>query len=306
MKRIAAVGWMMGLGWVSWAEAGLGVALSSERSHFLLYEAALFDVELTNQGLRPVELVNRDDGKQGWLSFSILRPNNVRVRTDIPFEPPDRVLQPGETARLRVNITPHYAIRETGEYRIQAVVRQPGQLPLMTAPLTFTVGRGERFWTMDRRMPDDSVRTYSLIRFLQDKSLSPHLYLQIEDAGNNLVFTTANLGPIVARETPKTLFDARGGFHLSWSNAPKTYRYVACDPDGRILRQDQRVEGATFPALRMTQAGEVEFVGGAVPGAQPERARLSQVQAGAGGTAEGPTPEPATGAGPMPGGPRPR
>lgn len=260
------------------AQGALRVVLSSERAHFLLYEAAIFNVELTNEGRQPVELSNRDDGKAGWLSFSILRPNNVRVRPDIPFEPPDRILQPGETAILRVNVTPHYAVRETGEYRIQAVVRQEGQLPIMTAPLTFTVGRGERIWSMDRRMPDESVRTFSLIRFLKDQSMKPHLYLQIEDERNNLVFTTMDLGPIVAREIPKTMFDAEGGFHLSWSSALKTYRYVACDADGRILKRDERMQGATFPGMRLTESGKVEFVGGAVEQAETGRARLSQVQ----------------------------
>lgn len=270
------------------AQGALRVALSSERAHFLLYEAAVFDVELTNEGRQPVELSNQEGATSGWLSFTILRPNNVRVRPDIPFEPPDRILQPGETANLRVNITPHYAIRETGEYRIQAVVRQQGQIPIMTAPLTFTVGRGERIWSVDRRMPDDSVRTFSLIRFLKDQTMNPHLYLQIEDERNNLVFTTTDLGSIVAREVPKTMFDAEGGFHLSWSSAPKTYRYVACDADGRILKRDQRMEGATFPGLRLTETGKVEFVGGAVEPAETGRARLSQVQGmeTSGGTTE--------------------
>lgn len=276
--------WLVALAvWVSWANLGraaLRVALSADRSHFLLYESAFFDLELTNEGNRPIELANSDDGRQTWLSFSILRPNNVRVRPDIPFEPPDRVLQPGDTANLRVNITPHYAIRETGEYRIQAVIRQPGQLALMTSPLTFTVGRGERFWSQNRRMPDESVRTYSLIRFLQDNSMSPHLYLQIEDERQNLVFTTVDLGPIVAREQPRTMFDARGRFHLTWSNTAKTYRYLACDPDGRILRRDERTEGATYPGLRLTQQGEVEFVGGASLRGGEERQRLSQGQMG--------------------------
>lgn len=266
-----------GLFFSSGATAQLRVAVSAERSHFLLFEPANFDLQLTNETAEPMELFNSVDGKSTWLAFNILRPNNTRVRPDIPFEPADRVIQPGETVGLRINITPYYAIRETGEYRIQVVIRQPGQLPVMTRPLTFTVGRGERFWSENRLMPDGSTRTYSLIRFLYEQSLNPNLYLQVEDEGNNVVYATIRLGPIVAREVPKTIFAPDGSFHVLWSTAPKTYVYTATDDRGKVLRQVERMSGVSVPDLAMGPAGTVSLVGGASR-QESERAKLSQSQ----------------------------
>jgi hypothetical protein len=238
--------------------AQVKVKLSTNRQNFLLFEPANFTVTVTNESSNPIDFQNRES--QTWLTFVIIRENNARVRSDISFSPQNRLLQSGESMSLQVNITPYYLIRETGQYKIHAVVRVPGSDPVMTENLVFNIGRGETVWTKTRTL-NDKQRVYTLVRFLDTDTAK--LYLRVEEPEENIVYSTSELGPMLASTAPSVLFDAGGDIHVLHILAAKSYRYTVADGLGKVTQQTDRYSSASVPQIVARDGGTVDLIGGA-------------------------------------------
>lgn len=257
------------------AQAQVKLALASERSTYLLYEAAPFIVQITNESAEPLDFSTDPKSERSWLSFIILRVDGSKIRGEAEFTAKERSLQPGESMNIRVNITPYYSLRETGQYTIQAVVRPDGMSSFITSKLTFNVSKGEVIWQRDR-MVDGKRTTYSLIQFLEDET---NCYVRVEEPEENLVLSTVRTGSLLANSVPTVIFDENGSMNILQSLAARTYRYTRVSEAGKIEFQEDRLAGSTIPTLAGQPNGAVEFVGG-VSQKDVKRANLSDTQGG--------------------------
>lgn len=257
--------------------AQIRVVLAVERSTHLLYEPMEVAVQITNTTDEPLVL-NTRPGERPWLSFIVKGADGNSVRTEQTLELEPLAIPPGEAKLLSVDLTPLYAIRTTGPYRVQASVQVPGRTAVLTDPLVLTVGAGDTLWTKSYSEAG-TQRVVSLIRFMDRREVT--LYLRVEEPRENLVYSTTRLGPVVAFTQPQVLFDKGKGIHILQPVSPKTYRYTRADKEGRVLEQVDREAAATQPTLAEKPGGEVALVGGmAPPTIETRRPKLSAAQQG--------------------------
>ena len=264
------------------ATAQLQVSAQTQRSNYLLYERVDVLVTITNLGGMDLELSN--DGGHPWLSFMVQGQQFGRSYLPVHSERQGSfaavTLKAGEAKTLRVNITPLYAFREEGNYRVAAVVNLPGAGEMVSDLVPFNIERGH-ILTSQVHAVENSERTYSLVRFSPTSDLTK-LYLRVEDPADNLVYTNLALGELVASTDPTVMFDPLGNIHVLQPTALGTYLYSRADPDGKVL--DQRVFKVTKlgvrPRLLKTQDGNVVVMGGTVQDPSAVTEKLSETQHG--------------------------
>jgi hypothetical protein len=176
----------------STTQAQIQITAKMTRSLYLLYEPVRVEVSITN--VAGYDLLFDSDEERPWLSFIILRPDNSSVRPDQDYDFPSAEIKAGQMRSFSINITPLYAFRDTGSYRMKAVVTVAGK-QFITDPIEFSVANGHTVWK-ETRPVEGSDRTYSLIRFNYNME-STGLYLRVEDEKENLVYVTHPIGEIV-------------------------------------------------------------------------------------------------------------
>lgn len=242
------------------AKAQVEIHLSSKRQNFLLCEPIVLDIDVRNASRQNVVLENGANHSAPWLSFLISRADGNLVAPDISFAPPLKTLVEGETFHLPVNITPLYRIRDTGQYRIQAVVRLNEKNSIVTEPLVINVGVGNVIWKQTQKIGDGD-RLFSLVCFAE-KEIT-RIYLRIEEPQNNVTYGAVPLGDFnnsLNMVTP--LFDARNHIHVLHPNTARTYIYTILDPVGKIL---DRQECDSSSRLKQNEQGEVSLIKSTIP-----------------------------------------
>jgi len=256
------------------AQAQLRIGLASERVSYLLYEP--IPVRLTIENLAGFDLLFQDSAEKPWLTFFITRSDHSLVLPDQKVPGKDLKLAAGETVSLNVDITPLYRMRETGSYKVQAVIDIAGREYLST-PIQFTLENGQRIWS-ETRAVEGSPRTYSLIRFAPNMQ-GTNLYLRVEDETQNLVYANALLGEIVDAGIPQVFFDNSGDLHILQLNGNAIYRYNRAGPEGQILSKSVYDSVAmSQPQLVRQGDGGVLVVGGRQENDSTRRERLSDSQ----------------------------
>jgi hypothetical protein len=255
------------------AKGQIQITLKMKRTLYLLYEAVPVEVSVTN--LAGYDLLLEGDETRPWLSFIILRPDNSSIRPDQSYDLPPVELKPGQTRSFTVNITPLYAFRDTGSYRVKAVVSVAGK-EFVTAPIEFSVANGHTVWK-ETRPVEGSDRIYSLVRFNYNME-STGLYLRVEDEKENLVYVTHPIGEIVTYTAPRTAFDNEGRLHILHVIGTGQHRYTVASPSGAILnREEYESLGEISPALIPQPDGTITLFG-VKPRPLDQRERLSETQ----------------------------
>ena len=95
------------------AAAQIQVSAQTERSDFMLYERVDLIVTITNLGESDLELSNNEG--RPWLSFILAKKDGLPVRPERSSNFAGLTLKTGERKTLRVNLTPLFSFRETGE-----------------------------------------------------------------------------------------------------------------------------------------------------------------------------------------------
>lgn len=250
------------------------LGLEQDRSSYLLYEPLVLHLTLQNDA--GFDLVFRDSPGHPWLTFLILRADHSAVNADRQIPGKELSLPDGKGVTLDVDITPLYAMRETGPYKIQAVVDVGGR-QFLSAPISVTLVNGKRIWS-ETHSVDGSPRTYSLVRFSPSMK-GTNLYLRVEDATQNLVYANNLLGEIIDVQMPQVLFDNDGQIHILHLAGSGSYRYTRASADGAILSQSVfNAVDSGAPSLARSDDGGVLVTGGRQENQENRRERLSEVQ----------------------------
>jgi hypothetical protein len=257
-------------------QAQLRVTLAAERSTFLLYEPMVVTVQIANTSGERI-LLNSGAQDRPWMSFLVRSVDGRKARTEQPLTLEPLSLEPGQSRLLSVDLTPVYAVRETGQYTVQASIQPPGRQAYLTDALVLSVGKGDTIWSK-YYVDGGSKRVVSLIRFMHLRDVS--LYLRVEEPQENLVYSTTRLGKLISFTSPQVELDGNRGIHIVHPVGARLYRYTRANAEGAILSQEDRESGATQPALAVRPGGVVQFVGGIEQKQRTERPRLSELQQG--------------------------
>lgn len=257
------------------ARAEVRVSIECERVNYLLYAPVVVRVIIQNN--TEVDLSLQSQGEP-WLSFMVTRGDGFAVHTDQKLDVEPVVIKAGATKSTTMNLTPHYSFREQGNYKVRAVVDIPGQGQILSGNLQFNVVKGQTVLSRTRPL-DGSERTYTLIRFSPDNT-STQLYLRVDDAKENLVYSTLELGPVTSTVVPPQLaFDKDGNLHILHTIGQGSYRYNRVSPTG-VLENQSNYEALPEMPPRLTSAGDgaIMVAGGQVLNQENRRDRLSEAK----------------------------
>lgn len=266
---------LLGIGGLATARAQMRIGLTADRYTYLLYEPLVLHLTLQNDA--GFDLAFQDQPGHPWLTFLIMRSDRSAVSPDRPIPGKDLTLGDGKGVTLDVDVTPLYGMRETGPYKIQAVVDVGGR-QFLSQPISVTLVNGKRIWSETHNV-EGSPRTYSLLRFAPTMK-GTFLYLRVEDAAQNLVYSNNLLGEIVDVQMPQILFDDKGQVHILHLAGSETYRYTRASGDGAILSQAvyNATDSGSSPVLARAGDGGILVVGGRQENQENRRERLSDIQ----------------------------
>ncbi len=216
------------------AHAEVRVSIEADRINYLLYAPVVVRVVVQNNTEQDI-LLEKSGDSDSWLSFVVTRQDGFAVHADQKLTVPSFMVKAGETKALPLNLTPYYAFREPGNFKVRASVDLPGKGELLSGNLLFNVVRGQNLWTRTRPVAG-SERTYTLVKFSPDNS-STELYLRVDDTKENVVYATLLLGPITAVVTPQVNFDKEGRLHIFHTLGLGNYRYNRVTADGALENQ---------------------------------------------------------------------
>jgi hypothetical protein len=251
------------------------VAVEVDHANHLLFEPVNVKVSILNN--TESDLALKGTEASPWLSFLVTRPDGTPVRSEQPLAAQPVLLKNQEARSLLVNVTPLFAFREPGEYRVRAVVNLPGSGDLISSPVTFSVANGHKIWSQTRPL-NASERIYSLIRFVPSVDTT-YLYIRVEDEKENIVYATFPIGEIVAFSEPQTAFDLAGNLHIIHVDGKSSYCYSVIGVNGNMKEQAHYVSvNDDVPRLRREAEGAVLVAGGRKQGPETQRERLSDAQ----------------------------
>ena len=252
------------------------VAVEVDHSNHLLFEPVNVKVSIFNNTENDLAL--KGQGDISWLSFLVTQGDGTPVRPEQAMKMEPAVLKSQQARSLLVNVTPLFAFREPGEYRVRAVINLPGQGDLISSPVVFAVSNGQKIWSQTRPI-NASERIYSLIRFIPNVDTT-YLYVRVEDEKENIVYSTFPIGEIVAFSMPQTAFDTSGNLHIIHVDGKSSYCYSVVGVEGNMKDQQHYISmNNDIPHLQRGTGGEILVAGGRKRSPENERERLSQVQA---------------------------
>ena len=260
------------------ASAQVRVDLTLRRALFIRYEPVVAIISITNMSGGELELA--DEGNHKWFSFHIEHPSQDGGDDDaiIPPYNPDYtlkpvIIEPGQSIKRGVNITPLYPLSEYGIYRVRATVYDAKTNRYYSSdPLNVTITEGTTLWTQTVGSPAEAspdgtpssqggVRVVSLLsQRLPDNT---QLYLRIEDKERGIIYCTSQLGRYVSFSKPQVQVGANNDIYILQNIAPKVFLYTHANLDGKLLESKQYAGTDTNrPTLRRDTAGGYQAVGG--------------------------------------------
>jgi hypothetical protein len=271
------------------AMAQIKVELSIKRRLFLVYEPIIATVAVTNLAGR--DIVLEDKGVHRWFGFTIVTgeggivsPINVNYGID-PL-----LIPAGATVRRSVNLTPLYAIRSPGLYRIRAAIYGAEFDKYFPSPTdNIQVVQGHVLWQQNVGVPEGEegageMRTVKLLNHRGAKQNT--LYVQVENSDQGIVYGIYKLGRLLRAQEPQILLDSQNNIHILQVNAPKAYLYSKVSPNGEWLGQTSYLGTKSRPSLSRLPDGQVAIRGGKpdvpaqLPPGMTEAPKLSDRPAG--------------------------
>lgn len=259
--------------------AQLRVDLNFKRKLFVVYEPMVAVVSIENLSGRPLVLDNT--GKSRWFGFTIETEDGRPVPPINPnYEIEPVAIGPGERLSRAVNLTPLFAMRDFGTYRVKATIyASPFGRFFSSAPISVDITDGRPIWQEVVGVPGaegpPELRTVTLLT--HKLSLSTRLYARIEDKERGKIYATHQLGPFLTFGRPDVMLDLRNEIHVLQNSAPKQFLYTHLGLSGEILGQQAYLELGSRPGLAKDEKGEVRVVGGRLykPGEEEEAAKAA-------------------------------
>jgi hypothetical protein len=244
----------------------LSLQLKINRPEWILYEPIDLEVLIGNQTMQSIDL-SMTSGDRPWVEFTILRKDETVQRTSREWMPPATMIGPGEIRDFKVNITPLYKIRESGEYTILAHINHRGrQYP--SRPLRVTIVQGSMVWKQSLKLPpraddpssDYRARDYSLI--VHRTSLGEGLYVRSVDPERSLVYGTHNIGSLVNYHEPSARLDLSGTLHVLHQSGTRVYTYTQFTSEGKLAKARFFSNLSSSPEMVVGDESETLIVGG--------------------------------------------
>jgi hypothetical protein len=245
------------------SRAQISVVAELEDSDFLLGEHILIRVRVANTSGQRILLGDTKD----WLTFTVESRDGYLVQKlqDAAVYGPF-TLENSEGAIKRVDLSPCFAISQSGRYQVTAHLKvdQWGGRTWTSAPVPFSVVGGATLSHLDFGVPREGdapeIRRYSLLKSVQPRKVK--LYFRLSDAVGSQVFATYQIGSLMSFSEPESLLDRANNFHVLYQTGARSFLYFSADTEGQMrLRQLYEI-GTMRPKLVSNEKGDVIVIGG--------------------------------------------
>jgi len=247
--------------WPQNARAQMQVSLEMTRSLYMMHEAILAKVSITN--LTGTDQNLADAPGRPWFSFEIFAGKNSLIPPVNPnYRLGDLYVPTGKTVVRNINLTPLYGLQEFGPHSIRAVLYDQGKNQYYTSQRrAIEITEGILLWKQAVGIPaTKSTHTYSLLTHrLPNEN---RLYVRIIDETGGRVVSCFSIGRVLSFSPPERLLDSQNNLHVLQMVGPKAYLYTAISPTGEILSRDPYIDGKSNPHLAKEESGSVRIKGG--------------------------------------------
>jgi len=250
--------------------AQIALKLQLNRSQYLTYENIYAKLTLRNMSGRPLVFGNNPKF-EGNLQFDIIGPNGIKAPLINKKQSPllGKVIPPGVSEILVIQLSKMYKIRKDGEYVIKAIISH-SQLSdkYQSNKLHFTITRGVTLWkrtvgipTIESLNKDTKIesRNYKIISFYDGKD---KVYcLVVED--EKYVYGVARIGYDIGADKPQCEVDRLSKIHILIQSSPEIFSYYVYDNGCRLENKKVYRKTNSTPTLRRnSEAGDIVVSGG--------------------------------------------
>jgi hypothetical protein len=249
------------------ASAQVTVSLTLDQDQFLPSEAVPVAVHITNQSGQPLHFGADAD----WLTFSVEATDGFVV--DKNSNPPvqgEFNLDSSQVATKRVDLTPYFALKKSGHYKIIATVKiKDWGTEVTSPPKGFDVINGAKLWSQVFGVPlpagvtnrPPEIRKYTLeeANYLHSQL---RMYVRVSDESGTTVFKVRPIGQMVSFSEPEAQLDRLSNLHVLYQSGASGFTYSVVNPDGDIIRQEIYDYRDVRPRLRADDDDNITVYGG--------------------------------------------
>lgn len=255
----------IGLLAVLWAVCAQGqVELKLRLAHPTVLHMEPVLASLTVVNGEEADLLIGETNGNARLFFDIeVSPGRVVTRTEAPLFRSPAPVRAFKSATLEFDLLSLYQIRAPGAYSVVARLHGPGGL-FTSARQFLDVVPGMSVATMVKTGPDDVRYTYQLRTLSRDRE--EHMFLRVDDMGENLCHGVFDLGSILRVVDPVLRRDGHGRVHVLHQSAPTRFTHSVFEADGVPVSTKFWNGRSSSVALQMTEDGDI-----VITGAEPYR-----------------------------------
>ena len=206
----------------------------------------------------------------GWLKFIVETKDGFPV---LPESEPAVVgefdLPTSKTGIKRVNLVPHFPVKQSGRYTVRAEIEVPGLNKAVTSrPVSFDIFNGTVLKSITvgvvrtNAAPGDvgDQRTFLLQR--KHNGQADQLYVRLTDQATGNTLKVIPVGRLISIGEPEVQVDQQSRLHVLFRVDSQTFRYVVVTADGEMVRRQTHDYGTGAPKLRMNGENAVVVSGG--------------------------------------------
>lgn len=260
MKKIALLLAMLIPAVSAFAQVEVEVVMDQDK--FLPAEELMAGVRIVNRSGQTLRLGEAAD----WIKFTIEKDAGGVVHQS--GEPPVKGgfdLESASRATVRVDLAPHFGLRQQGRYLITATVKIHGWDKIFTTkPMPVEIVEGTKLWEQEVGVPQPGglpeMRVYTLqqANYLKNQL---RLYLRVSDRHGHVI-KMIKVGPMVSFGQPVQQIDQQSRLHLLYQISNKRFSYLVVKPDGEIQTRKTFEYSETRPRLLPDDKGEFSVRGG--------------------------------------------
>lgn len=245
---------------------GVTLHVDLKQDQFISNEDVIVVVRVTNRSGQTLRL----GGDNQWLTYEVEDiTGKVAAKLSNPNVNRQIVVPSAKTARIQVNITPHFNFRQPGRYMVTAYVRLPGiEKPLVSKAKPFDVFNGTQLQEFVVGVPPSfsgkdgrpETRRYVLQQANYLKELK--LYFRVTDASGGHTIKVFPLANMLSFSRPEAQVDRFSNLHVLTQVGARSFLYCMLNPDGQMLVRQTHDYTETRPVLKLGADGRVFVKGG--------------------------------------------
>jgi hypothetical protein len=247
------------------ARAQITVEIHLKERLYILHEAVLATVTITNQTGRDITLADTPQGQ--WFSFQITGEGDHFIAPRNPdYHLPPLDVRAGESLKRTVNLNELYALGDYGIYSVRAnIFYAPVDKYFSSKPTHIELTEGRVMWRQSAGVPDGAKgagQTHLFTVLAHQRGEQNLLYVRVEDKDNGTVFCTSPLGRMIDGVPPQMQFDSANNLYVLQLIGQKAYVLSKIGVNGEFVGQSHYSAPKTRPYLRKQADGALQLVGG--------------------------------------------